>query len=211
MITVTSVQMKEIERRASEAGLSYYNMMENAGTGATDQIVKFESVVGKRIIVACGKGNNGGDGFVVARKLTEIGANVTLVLTEGEPKTEDAIKNYNLCRRMRITTLRISEDIGAEIEEADIIVDAIFGTGFHGELRGQTREVVAGINKSEARVYALDIPSGVNGDSGEADRDSIKADKTIVFHLPKPAHFMQRTAEFCGEVICISIGIEEVL
>lgn len=214
MTTVTSEQMKEIERRASEAGLSYYNMMENAGSGATEQIAKFESIAGQKILIVCGKGNNGGDGFVVARKLDEMGGKVILVLVEGEPKTEDAITNYNLCKAKGITVLRALEDsreISVEIEEADIIVDAIFGTGFHGELREHTRTITTGINKAKAPVYALDIPSGVNGDSGQADRDSIKAVKTIVFHLPKPAHVMPAAEEFCGEIICISIGIEEVL
>lgn len=211
--TVTSAQMKEIERQAAAAGLSYYQMMENAGVGAAAQIEAVEEVADQNVVIVCGKGNNGGDGFVVARKLSESGASVSIVLTEGEPQTEDAITNYRLCEQAGITTYRIpegSEAIGGVIEEADIIVDAIFGTGFHGALREHTREITAAINAAKARVYALDIPSGVNGDSGEADKDSIRADKTIVFHRLKPAHRMPEASALCGEVICISIGIEEM-
>lgn len=211
---VTSARMKEIERQAAEAGLSYYQMMENAGTGAATQIAKFESVSGKKVLIACGKGNNGGDGFVVGRKLSESGAKVSLVLTEGEPQTEDAIANYRLCVQAGIDIYRISaesEAIRSEIEAADIFVDAIFGTGFHGALQAHTREITVAINAAKAPVYALDIPSGVNGDSGEADKDSVRADKTIVFHRLKPAHRMPAAVAFCGEVVCISIGIENVI
>ena len=85
---VTSAQMKEIERKADEAGLSYYQMMENAGMGAAEYISSRHPVAGKTVLIFCGKGNNGGDGFVAARKLTEKGALVKLYLAEGRPKTE---------------------------------------------------------------------------------------------------------------------------
>ena len=88
--------MKEIEAKAAASGLSYYQMMENAGIGAAEFIMAKEAVAGKQILVFCGKGNNGGDGFVAARKLFQNGARVQLILAEGAPKTEDAIKNREL-------------------------------------------------------------------------------------------------------------------
>lgn len=211
---VTVAQMKELERRADAAGLSYYQMMENAGTAAAAEIARCKPVNGKQVLVACGKGNNGGDGFVVARKLTEMGAKVTLALLEGEPKTEDAIENHRLCAEMGIAAYSApeeSERICTAVEHADVIVDAIFGTGFHGELREQVREITGAINNANSQVYALDIPGGVNGDSGAADAHSVRADKTIVFQRLKPAHLMPAAAVFCGEVVCVSIGIDEVL
>jgi NAD(P)H-hydrate epimerase len=205
---VTSAQMKEIERMADAAGLSYYQMMENAGDGAAALIDKISPVSGKKILIVCGKGNNGGDGFVVARKFHEWGAHVYLILAEGEPKTEDAIKNRRLCEEMAIP---MSSEIRALNQEADLIIDAIYGTGFHGGLREPVRSLIRQINRSDAKVWALDIPSGLNGDSCDADEDTVRADGTIVFHRLKPAHADAESRQYCGEIRCISIGIETVL
>lgn len=210
---VTAAEMKEIERKADEAGLSYYQMMENAGTRAAEYISSEFSVAGKRVLIFCGKGNNGGDGFVAARKLFEKGASVKLVLTEGEPKTEGAVKNKSICETMGLSMagMSLEGEIDASAGEADIIVDAIYGTGFHGQLREPVRRITALINQSKAAVYALDIPSGLNGDTGEADPDTVRAGCTVAFHRPKPAHEDAQCAGFCGRVVCVSIGIEDVL
>lgn len=210
---VTSAQMKEIERRADEAGLSYYQMMENAGTSAAEYISSKHPVAGKMILVFCGKGNNGGDGFVAARKLTEKGASVKLLLAEGEPKTADAIKNRQICREMAIPMADLTEgqEIRISAEAADLIVDAVYGTGFHGELRDPVKRVTRLINRSKATVYSLDIPSGLNGDTGEADHDTVRADGTIVFHALKTAHTDEKCGKYCGKTVCVSIGIEDVL
>lgn len=210
---VTSAQMKEIERRADEAGLSYDQMMENAGIGAAEQIASKAPVAGKRVLIFCGKGNNGGDGFVVAKKLTEKGASVKLILAEGEPKTADAVKNRQICETMAIPMIDLIEEreISHSMEAADLIVDGIYGTGFHGELREPVRKITRMINQSKAAVFALDIPSGLSGDTGEADEDTVRADCTIVFHRLKPAHIEENCRGYCGRIICISIGIETVL
>lgn len=210
---VTAAEMKEIEKCADEAGLSYSQMMENAGSGAVDYIYSQISVAGKSILIFCGKGNNGGDGFVAARKLTEQGASVTLILAEGKPRTADAIKNRQICKDMSIpeTDLGDWDGILRLTEQTDLIIDAIYGTGFHGMLREPVRQAARIINQSNAVVYALDIPSGLNADTGEADPDTIRADCTLVFHRPKPAHQEEAARIYCGEIICISIGIESVL
>jgi hydroxyethylthiazole kinase-like uncharacterized protein yjeF len=214
MRVVTSSEMKEIERRADEAGLSYYQMMENAGSGAVEHIVKNHSVSNKSVLIFCGKGNNGGDGFVAARRLHELGAKVNIVLVEGEPKTEDAIKNKLLCESLNIPFYNGKENVSEvqfKVSKADIIIDAIYGTGFHGELREPVRNITKFINASKAHVYALDIPSGLNGDTCYADSDTVIADETIVFHRLKPAHADERCVQYFGRIICISIGIEQVL
>ena len=211
--TVTSAQMKELERRADEEGLSYYQMMENAGTGAAGQIASQVPIAGKKVLIFCGKGNNGGDGFVVARKLTEMGSFVKLILVEGEPKTEDAVTNKQRCEAMAIPILLLTEgeEIGRFIEEADLLIDAIYGTGFHGVLRDPVRKLTRMISRSKAPVYALDIPSGLNGDTGEADVDTVRADHTVVFHRFKPAHGDEHCKCYIGQSLSISIGIEAVL
>ncbi len=207
---VTAAEMKEIERKAADAGTSYYQMMENAGTGAADYISQKHSVKGKRVLIFCGKGNNGGDGFVSARRLTEKKALVRLILMEGEPKTEDAIKNKELCEAMGIPiydAAKMETRVPGFMEETDIIIDAVYGTGFHGELKELVKSALRRINASEALVVSLDIPSGLNGDTGIADSDTVRADETIVFHRLKPAHKKENAKEYCGRILCISIGI----
>ncbi|MEL7655937.1 MAG: NAD(P)H-hydrate epimerase [Bacillota bacterium] len=212
MPVVTSTEMKEIERAAAEAGLSYYQMMENAGSGAAEYIAESQAVAGKKVIVFCGKGNNGGDGFVVARKLKEEGASVEILLMEGHPKTEDAISNWRICETRGVPIFEFSALERVEsIEAANIIVDAIYGTGFHGELREPVKKAAKLINDSKVVTYALDIPSGLNGDDCTADPDTVLADETIVFHRLKPAHIHGGSAGYCGRIVCISIGIEKVI
>lgn len=209
MPVVTSSEMKEIERKADQAGVSYYQMMENAGSGAAEYIWGKEAVSGKRVMVFCGKGNNGGDGFVVARKLKEKEAVVQIILLEGPPRTEDAIKNWRICETMNIPMFEFQDSNAFTfIKDADIIIDAVYGTGFHGELREPIRKAARLINASKAVTYALDIPSGLDGDNCIADPDTINANETIAFHRLKPAHADLGSAKYCGQIVCISIGIE---
>ena len=211
---VTCSQMKEIEKKAAEEGLSYYQMMENAGLAAADFIKSKGNVQGKRILVFCGKGNNGGDGFVVARALSQAGAKIQVILAEGEPQTAEAITNLALCKKLGLPIIRIpeilTEFVSAEIwgePPADIAVDAIYGTGFHGPLSQGIRGLVQSVNASKAKVYALDIPSGLAGDSGEADEDAIRADFTLVFHALKPVHLMKEAQDYLGQIELLDIGI----
>jgi hydroxyethylthiazole kinase-like uncharacterized protein yjeF len=215
---VTCAQMKEIERLAAEGGLSYYQMMENAGTGAAKFIMNKISVKGRRVYILCGKGNNGGDGFVVARILHQHGAEVELVPVEGEPKTEDAITNSELCKALHIPRIVVEElPDSKKLSTGSIIIDAIYGTGFHGDLRDNARKATIWINcvsgsadhakHGEVPVFALDIPSGVNGDTGQRDPDAVRADYTLAFHRLKPVHIMEEAQSMLGQVVCIDIGI----
>lgn len=209
---VTCEEMKQIEQEAANKGLSYYQMMENAGTGAAVFINTTQAVDGKRIFVFCGKGNNGGDGFVVARKLHEYGAIVSIIIADGEPKTGDSIKNKKLCEKLKIPFLSVSEALdllGKHLPA--IIIDAVYGTGFRGSLKEEIRKITREINKIESTVYALDIPSGLNGDSGEADKDTVKANYTTVFHRYKPAHLMEQGKKWCGMSVVIDIGIDDLI
>lgn len=161
---VTCAEMKNLERSANDAGLSFYDMMENAGTCAAGiAIFTCPSIMaGGTVYVFAGNGNNAGDGFVLARVLKKKGVDVKVVLISGEPKTEDAITNYKLLKKMDIEVIvGIPENI-----QADLIVDAMYGTGFHGELRPDGAAAVNAINNvKDAKVLALDIPSGLPGDT----------------------------------------------
>ncbi len=206
---VTVSEMKELERKAAISGLSYYQMMENAGTKAYNYIKATAHKV-KNVVVFCGKGNNGGDGFVVARKFKKSGANVRIILISGQPKTEDAKKNMELCLALNIPIedSPAKKDYDAEIiASSDIIVDAIFGTGFHGGLNQTARIATQIINQANAQVFALDIPSGLNGDSAQAAEDAVHADYTIAFHRYKPVHLASESKPYCGKLTCVDIGI----
>ncbi|WP_130863872.1 NAD(P)H-hydrate epimerase [Bacilliculturomica massiliensis] len=226
---VTCAEMKAIERAANEGSLSYYQMMENAGTAAAGVIAAgcpecpgsaepeerdgMPHVSGTQIVIFCGKGNNGGDGYVAARRLYQAGAEVTVLTAEGPAGTEDAMKNAELVRALNISVFdpaACPEPLSHLLSQADIIVDAIYGTGFHGELAGSVRRFTEEINrqKSRALIYALDIPSGLSGDSGQAAEGAVRAHRTIVFHRLKPVHVKPEAGEYCGEITTVGIGID---
>ena len=212
MRIVTSAQMKEIERNSLHYALSYERLMENAGAAAAAAIRRAEQVEGKFVTLFCGRGNNGGDGFVVARKLCEAGANVAVVLTDGEPRTDEAAAMFRLIAVMEIAVVEYGDDpayLTERLAETDILVDAIYGTGFHGALDERHRDICRLINGVGVPTYALDIPSGVTADTGWADACAVRADATIVFDSDKPATVMPRAAAFCGEVVLADIGIPD--
>ncbi|MEA4987756.1 MAG: NAD(P)H-hydrate epimerase [Anaerovorax sp.] len=218
---VSCKEMKEIEKKADAEGLSYRQMMENAGTAAAKVIFEEskDSFSDKaNIVIFCGKGNNGGDGFVVGRYFLERNQNVTVVLADGQPKTEDAIANAAILSARGISmidTEKYPELLFKAIENANVIVDAIYGTGFHGSLKDTARICTKLINQKakeekslvKNKIFSLDIPTGLNGDYGQPDIDTVIADKTIVFHRLKPVHKLKEAIGFCGKIIVVGIGI----
>lgn len=217
---VTCAKMKELERLTDEAGLSYYQMMENAGRSAAATILeKSSDQPGAQAIVFCGKGNNGGDGFVVARILCRERYLVTVVLVDGEPKTPDAITNYELLEALpvNIEDMTKSFDIAVALMKDSvlkpaIVVDAIYGTGFHGELRPNAATATDFISAHRDVAYALDIPSGLTGDMASGDpinKNSSHVAATITFHAKKPVHLVPEAQEYCGEIVVADIGIIE--
>ena len=164
---VTAAQMKEIERAGDAHGLSYLQMMENAGLAAYAELQKQFPHPG-RLLVVCGKGNNGGDGFVIARAAAKDGWSVTVFLAEGEPKTVDAILNFE---RLHSLPVHICTDCSVlETQRFDAAVDALYGTGFHGELRPSGLAacgLLRYLHNGGAFVLAVDLPSGINTDTGE--------------------------------------------
>lgn len=215
---VTCGQMKILEKRADKAGLSYYQMMENAGMEAARIIAdKYGMPLSDaKIILFCGKGNNGGDGFVTARKYLEQGAHVTIVLVDGPPITRDAITNFSLIKnRVHLIDMTGTESPFMEISgKQDILIDAIYGTGFHGQLQPNALKAAAFINQfaGKALICALDIPSGLSGDAisaSQIDTNAVCADLTITFHNKKPVHLKAFSKRFCGQTVIADIGIDE--
>ena len=212
MSEVTAAEMKRLEQQADAAGLSYRQMMENAGAAAAALALRAWPAV-KSAAVFCGKGNNGGDGFVAARHLANAGLAVRLYLVEGEPVTTDAIYNCGLAREMGLPVLAadaLDEPEQADfLQNADIILDGVYGTGFHGTLRPEGLAAARWMNEAPGRVLALDLPSGLEADSGTAAEGTVQADLTVTFHAAKPCHRL--AAAQCGRVEVADIGIGTAL
>lgn len=205
---VTAQEMKEIERRAAEKGIPYIDMMENAGRIAAEEIMKSYDVSNKIIAVVTGKGNNGGDGYVAARYLHKAGASVMVIMADGLPATDDAKTNFDLCVKDGIEILHYESQSGdLLLSGADLIADAVFGAGFHGEFRENILPAIRGINSSDAKVVAFDLPSGLNADTGESAADSVKAELTIAFARLKKAHLTPNGMNLCGRIKLVDIGI----
>ncbi len=212
MIVLSTAQMKRAEKETDSKGISYLEMMENAGASAAALVMKRFSgnIVGVSCVILCGSGNNGGDGFVVARLLKEQGARVSVLLCCGVPKTADASKNYMLLEDIKQYHIqKDKEQIISVIKNAAVIVDGVFGTGFHGELPHPIADLFEITNQTVAYKLALDIPSGINADSGAVAQNCFYATQTVTFAAPKPAHLLMDLQNYYGQIVISDIGISQ--
>lgn len=210
MYALSSAQMRALEDRCAEAGIRGFTLMENAGRAAALAINGTIPVKGKKCVVFCGSGNNGGDGFIVAAEMKKLGAEVQAILCFGIPKGRTAREAYEKAYAAEVPMVDLAiSPYGCELAMSgvDIVVDAIFGTGFHGELPAWARAACKMINSAIAAVFALDLPSGMETDSFKADADCVRADFTVVFDSLKPSHIMPLTAKLCGNICIVDIGI----
>lgn len=215
---VTPKEMAAVDRAAIEGGIPGLELMENAGKSVVKAIMEMISYNAEsNIAIWCGKGNNGGDGFVVARLLNKTGNNVTVFMlcTPSEIKGE-ALENYNRIADTSIPLLVVkdpsdAEPFSKEIPPFDLVVDAIFGTGFSGEPRGVHKAAIEKINEVDCPVLSVDIPSGVSGDTGAVPGAAVRADKTVTFATPKVGLVQYPGREHAGELEVVDIGIPEKL
>jgi len=201
--------MMQIEENGHQMGFLSKFMMENAGAGATKRLIeKFGDVKSKNVLVFAGLGNNGGDGLVIARHLAGYGSSVTVFLL-GEPdniRSEECSWNWNLLEKMKSVKLLT----GGNLEdlnnlEFEIIIDGILGTGIAGEFREPHASAIKFFNGKEWRdVVAVDVPSGLNPDTGEAKKRCVNAVKTVTFHRMKVG--MPKRKDVCGEIFVEKIG-----
>jgi NAD(P)H-hydrate epimerase len=202
--------MMEIEENGHQMGFLRKFMMENAGAAATKRLVeKFGDVKSKNILVFAGLGNNGGDGLVIARHLAGYGSNVTVFLL-GKPdniRSEECSWNWNLLEKMGSIKLLAggSPDLSTITNEFDLIVDGILGTGISGEIREPQASAITYINKSNAFKLAVDVPSGIDPDTGNKNLPHVTADMTVTFHRMKVG--MPKAKDVCGEIFVEKIGI----
>jgi NAD(P)H-hydrate epimerase len=214
--TMTRDEVRDVDRRAiDEFGLPGIVLMENAGRGCVDWLI--ELGVSGQVVICAGRGNNGGDGFVIARHLENRGFNV-LVLLFADPESlqGDAAINWRVLERAGtpvgvIRKAAANCDWRSRITSADWIIDALLGTGTRGSLREPLPEIISTINEASGRVFAIDLPSGLDCNTGTpVDADSplaVKADFTATFVASKQGFENHAAAAFTGEVRVIDIGV----
>lgn len=206
MRIVTTAQMKQIEKNADCSGLSYLQMMENAGAAAY-QAVRAKYPALSSMTVVAGKGNNGGDGFVIARLAAKDGIAVHVILAEGQPVTADAKTNFDRLSGLPIDITCIEET--DDISSVDVVIDALYGTGFHGALRSFGIKACQLMMRSRASIVSLDLPSGTHADTGTVSDGAVRAALTVAFDSYKQVHTAVQSASYCGEIILADIGIPQ--
>lgn len=212
MDLVTAEQMRQIERYViEEIGIPGIILMENAGKSVADEIVcRFPKP--QKAIILSGKGNNGGDGWVIARHLLFKGWQVSAwLIGKEEEMSPDAKLHYEVLKHF-CTIHRFEEgkedQICTDLKDSAVVVDALLGTGAKGALRDPILHVVKWVNQvSSSFVVAVDLPTGVNSDTGEVQSEAIQADLTVALHAPKWGHYLRPGAEMCGELVVAPIGL----
>jgi hydroxyethylthiazole kinase-like uncharacterized protein yjeF len=224
-MSLSREETRSLDRRAMETlGVPGLTLMENAGRGAADAIERFWGSLGgrdgepfgaargRRIAIVAGAGNNGGDGFVAARHLHIRGAKVAVFLcAEAAKIAGDAAVNLKIVRNLG---LDVRETAGAgldrlaeDLKDFDLVVDAVGGTGIRGRLQGAQADAVRQINAAGRPVVALDIPTGLDCDTGAADGPVIRAALTVTFVARKKGFDAPGAAEYTGQVIVADIGV----
>ena len=208
-------EMREIDRSAiQDYGIPGTVLMENAGVAVVRQLEQIMEVVAdKKFCIFAGKGNNGGDGYVIARHLANQGAKVKVfLLGERSEVSGDAKINLDILDKMQLDVLEITSErdwdkIRVAATFADCLIDALLGTGFRGETSGDMARMIDSMNAAGKLVVAVDIPSGVEADTGRVCGKAVRAAVTVTFGLPKPGLFLYPGAEYAGELIVADIGI----
>lgn len=213
MKIVTAAEMREIDRSAIEDyGIPAEVLMNSAGKFAAELITK--RFPGTAVNTVCGTGNNGGDGFTAAYFLYNSGHAVSIILCGKRERVSPVSKIFmNICEKSGLIVKECHDDVQAESLrlEHGLIIDAIFGTGFSGNLSGVPLKIIKKINSSGLKVVSLDIPGGLPSDGEIENSEAVKADITITIGLPKISIATYPGREFCGEIITADIGFPSAL
>ena len=204
--------MRELDRKAiEESGIPGIVLMENAAIRFYDLLIKhFSPVRGNKITVVCGSGNNGGDGFAVARHLVNNSAGVTVLYTGRGRPGGDAGVNYDVSSRMGIKIIEKCTDVPEKcryhILHSYLVVDAVFGTGLSRSVTGPYARLLDTVSKGK-RVMSVDIPSGLECDTGKPLGTAVRADHTVTFGFHKQGFSQTCSREYTGTVTCVDISL----
>ncbi len=196
---ISAEKMRELEARIFDLGVDSFAVMEKAALRIYDAVTsRFDRSA--KILVVCGKGNNGGDGFAASRMLTLGGYNVSVCMPFDDPLTDDARKNFEIVKKLDIKIVSPEEDFSGH----DVIIDALLGTGIS---KDADSEIIGKINDSGAKIVSVDIPSGISSDTGAVMGAAVKADLTVALGFKKYGHSVYPGKEYCGEILVADIGI----
>ncbi|MEW6080152.1 MAG: NAD(P)H-hydrate dehydratase [Thermodesulfobacteriota bacterium] len=215
MLLVSAEEMREMDRQTIDSyGLPGRVLMEVAGRGAVRWLLEcFPEVLEMKIAVLAGRGNNGGDGFVMARHLHHLGGRVTVfLLTEADRISGDAAANLALARASEVPVIGLPDEAAfaahrSALAHQELFIDAILGTGLQSEVKGFFKTVIDYLNGSGKPVFAVDIPSGLNADTGHPCGVCVRADATATFGFAKTGLVLYPGADFAGDLSVVDIGI----
>jgi len=218
MYIVTAGEMREMDKATIEFGLPGRILMENAGRGAAHILLeRFPGIGAKKIGVLAGRGNNGGDGFVVARGLAQKSIDVKVyLLSRASLVKGDALANLKLLYPLEVPVIEIPDsktflDNRISMRHRDLWVDAIFGTGLKSDIEGYLKDVIIFLNSLKKSVMAVDIPSGIDSDTGRVCGEAIRSSVTATFGYAKAGHYLYPGAGYSGKIEIIDIGIPPLI
>ena len=204
MKILTAKEIRKAEEISFKTYFSEAELMKRAGRECSEKIIKYygNEIKDKRVLVFCGNGKNAGDGFVIAKTLLDFGANAEIVLCDKKPSISEPLEYYNDAVKSGVKVNNYSDcDMSCTL-----IVDCIFGIGFHGKAENPFDDVFNVINESGAKVVSVDVPSGVNATDGSVI-NAVRADLTIAISTLKYCHVLPPSNEYCGKTVCVNIGI----
>lgn len=214
LITITSEEMKAIDTYCMEnLGIPGIVLMENAGLRVIENIDLEKT---NSFIIVCGVGNNGGDGLAIARHLIAEGKNVEIfILGKLNNGSEDFKINYTILENINADIFNISKEkdlsvLKNSLVTSDIVIDSIFGTGLSRDVEGLFNKAIALMNEKSKYIISVDIPSGINANTGEVLGISIKANKTVTFQLMKKGLIEEKAKAYVGQVIVEPIGMPQI-
>ena len=214
MYLVTAEQMRSVDRRTiQELGIPEIVLMENAGKAVVEFLQEtFPDLKQKTITVVAGSGNNGGDALVAARYLHQMGISVKVFLHAERALSPSTQQNYDILSRLSIKLYKLDSEnsmhlLKVTVNYSDILIDGILGTGVNREITGQTEQIIDIANRRSCIKVAIDVPSGLNSDTGDIWGRCLKADYTVALAQPKRGHMLNKGIKYCGQVVVKEIGI----
>jgi NAD(P)H-hydrate epimerase len=214
MKAVTAAQMRRIDEKAiRHYGIPSLILMENAGAACAREAIKLIVDRLKKAVILCGKGNNGGDGFVAARHLLNRGVKATIFFFQKPSEMKpDPLVNFNILKKLKADLINSSikmdpEKLKKTLRDSDLVIDALFGTGVDRILKSPFRQAIEIVNTSKRPVLSIDVPSGLNADTGRVMGDCIRAKLTVTLGIPKRGFYMPGARSFTGKVIVADISL----